>query len=88
MNSRDFAFWLQGFFELTGNHAYGLNAEAVDVIRGNLLSVMRNERNPRQEVKVTDRLMDNRPLTTFIKDSSANALEHPQFGRALESDKT
>lgn len=85
MNSRDFAFWLQGFFELTGKHTYDLNAEAVDMIRGNLLAVMRNERNS-QVIKFVDRVPDNAPLYNFAK--SVDALEHPQFGRALSSDKT
>ena len=45
MTSRDFAFWLQGFFELGGG-AGGLDAEQVECIRRHLALVFVHEIDP------------------------------------------
>lgn len=45
MTSRDFAFWLQGFFELGGG-AGGLDAEQTECIRRHLALVFVHEIDP------------------------------------------
>lgn len=44
MTSRDFAFWLQGFFELTGTKE--LTIEQVDQIKKHLHLVFKHEIDP------------------------------------------
>jgi hypothetical protein len=45
MNSRDFSFWLQGFFELT-NTAGGMTPEQTDAVKRHLALVFRHEIDP------------------------------------------
>ena len=44
MNSRDFCFWLNGFFEI--GDAKALTAEQVDVIKKHLALVFKHEIDP------------------------------------------
>ena len=53
MTSRDFCYWLQGYFELTGGHcvpgeklAYGLTHEQVAAIERHLALVFKHEIDP------------------------------------------
>lgn len=46
MTSRDFAFWLQGFFEITGTEAITMNAEQVAMVKRHLALVFIHEIDP------------------------------------------
>jgi len=53
MTSRDFCFWLQGFFEIAGNtparepsNRWNLNDSQVDMIRNHLALVFKHEIDP------------------------------------------
>ena len=46
MRSRDFAFWLQGFFELTDTDGKGLHPDQVRMIRRHLALVFQHEIDP------------------------------------------
>jgi hypothetical protein len=48
MTSRDFAFWLQGFFELAGDDAASLVPEQVHLIKQHLSLVFVHEIDPSQ----------------------------------------
>lgn len=43
MNSRDFVYWLQGYFELAGGSSCNLNKEQVDAIKEHLKLVFVKE---------------------------------------------
>jgi hypothetical protein len=44
MKSRDFAYWLQGFFEISG--ASGISGEQAETIRKHLALVFKHEIDP------------------------------------------
>lgn len=46
MTSRDFCYWLQGFFELAGTEAAFLTTEQSKIIRAHLNMVFRHEIDP------------------------------------------
>lgn len=46
MTSRDFAFWLQGFFEISGADALTMNAEQVAMVKRHLSLVFIHEIDP------------------------------------------
>ena len=46
MTSRDFAYWLQGFFEISGTEALTMNAEQVTMVRKHLAMVFVHEIDP------------------------------------------
>lgn len=53
MNSRDFCFWLQGYFEIHGNRpvqepqcTYGLNESQIEMIKRHLELVFKHEIDP------------------------------------------
>lgn len=46
MTSRDFAFWLQGFFEISGTDAITMNAEQVSMVKKHLALVFIHEIDP------------------------------------------
>lgn len=46
MTSRDFAFWLQGFFEITGADSLTMNAEQVAMVKKHLALVFIHEIDP------------------------------------------
>jgi hypothetical protein len=46
MRSRDFAYWLQGFFEIDGDENRPLTAEQVRKIRNHLAMVFKHEIDP------------------------------------------
>lgn len=48
MTSRDFCFWLQGFFELRADpgHEAGLTIEQADMVKRHLALVFRHEIDP------------------------------------------
>ena len=46
MKSRDFVYWLQGFFELGGGNVKSLNSEQVELIRKHLSLVFIHEIDP------------------------------------------
>ena len=46
MTSRDFAYWLQGFFEISGTSALTMNAEQVAMVRKHLDMVFVHEIDP------------------------------------------
>lgn len=46
MTSRDFAFWLQGFFEISGPDALTMNAEQVTMVKKHLNLVFAHEIDP------------------------------------------
>ena len=48
MTSRDFAFWLQGFFEINGvkKGGYEITDEQIDVIKSHLNLVFKHEIDP------------------------------------------
>lgn len=43
MTSRDFTFWLQGFFELRGDTNEGLSAQQVKIVKEHLGLVFKHE---------------------------------------------
>lgn len=46
MTSRDFAYWLQGFFEVSGTNALTMNAEQVAIVKQHLNMVFAHEIDP------------------------------------------
>ena len=46
MTSRDFAYWLQGFFEISVTDALTMNAEQVTMVRKHLAMVFVHEIDP------------------------------------------
>lgn len=46
MTSRDFAYWLQGFFEISGTDALTMNAEQVSMVKRHLNLVFTHEIDP------------------------------------------
>lgn len=46
MTSRDFAYWLQGFFEISGVDALTMNAEQITLVRKHLNMVFIHEIDP------------------------------------------
>lgn len=46
MTSRDFCFWLQGYFEITGVPLEGFGREQVAAIRNHLALVFKHEIDP------------------------------------------
>jgi hypothetical protein len=46
MTSRDFAYWLQGFFEISGTEALTMNAEQVSMVKKHLSMVFIHEIDP------------------------------------------
>lgn len=46
MTSRDFAYWLQGFFEISGTNALTMSAEQVSMVRKHLDLVFAHEIDP------------------------------------------
>ena len=46
MTSRDFAYWLQGFFEISGTNALTMTAEQVAMVRRHLDMVFIHEIDP------------------------------------------
>lgn len=46
MGSRDFAYWLQGFFEISGTDALTMNAEQVAMVKRHLNMVFIHEIDP------------------------------------------
>lgn len=59
MTSRDFCFWLQGYFEINGNqprppeHCDSLNSEQIKMIKKNLNLVFKLEIDPSMEPIIT-----------------------------------
>ncbi len=43
MTTRDFCYWLQGYFELNGVSEYGLSKEQVEMIQKHLYVVFKHE---------------------------------------------
>ena len=59
MTSRDFCFWLQGYFELTqGSHLVGLSPGQVDVVKRHLALVFAHEIDPAMGEKPHQGLLD------------------------------
>lgn len=49
MNSRDFCFWLQGWFEVQfGNSAASMDASQAEIVRKHLALVFKHEIDPSQ----------------------------------------
>ncbi len=46
MKSRDFCYWLQGFFEISGGSAVILNSEQIQMIQNHLNMVFVHEIDP------------------------------------------
>lgn len=46
MNSREFAYWVQGYFEINGNKSEGLSVQQVDIIKRHLSLVFKHEIDP------------------------------------------
>lgn len=46
MQSRDFCYWLQGYFEIEGSERTALNPEKVDIIKKHLAMVFVHEIDP------------------------------------------
>lgn len=46
MTSRDFAYWLQGFFEVSGTNALTMSAEQVTIVKQHLNMVFAHEIDP------------------------------------------
>ncbi len=46
MTSRDFCYWLQGFFEITGGLPSGLSKEQVECIKKHLALAFKHEIDP------------------------------------------
>jgi len=46
MTSRDFCYWLQGFYEITGGAAAGLTAEQSEIVKRHLAMVFAHEIDP------------------------------------------
>lgn len=46
MTSRDFCYWLQGFYEIIGGAAAGLTAEQSEIVKRHLAMVFAHEIDP------------------------------------------
>jgi hypothetical protein len=46
MTSKEFAYWLQGFFEISGESAKELNAQQTDMVKRHLALVFKHEIDP------------------------------------------
>lgn len=46
MKSRDFCFWLQGYFELKDEGGHGLNKEQFEIVKKHLALVFKHEIDP------------------------------------------
>jgi hypothetical protein len=74
MTSRDFAYWLQGFFEI--NEPQTINKQQVEIIKNHLNLVFKHEIDPslnegktKEEVKELHDIHDGKKkLSDFIKD--------------------
>lgn len=56
MKSRDFCYWLQGFFELTGGHAdRGLSGEQAQIIQRHLALVFKHDLNPQAQIWIDEK---------------------------------
>lgn len=71
MTSRDFAYWLQGFFEISGSNI--LDVEQIDVIRNHLNLVFKHEIDPslnagktEEEVKELQDVHDGKKKKLFM----------------------
>lgn len=51
MKSRDFCYWLQGFFEITG-HATQLRAQQTEIIQRHLALVFKHDIDPQAYVEM------------------------------------
>lgn len=51
MNTVDFCFWLQGFFEISGNTE--INAKQAEIIKNHLNLVFKHEIDPLRESETT-----------------------------------
>ena len=59
MTSRDFAYWLQGFFEISGTDALTMSAEQVTMVKKHLNMVFVHEIDPSMgDQKHQDKLND------------------------------
>jgi hypothetical protein len=52
MNSIDFCFWLQGYFEISGNTV--INAEQAGIIKDHLNLVFKHEIDPLREIQTIE----------------------------------
>jgi hypothetical protein len=78
MTSRDFAYWLQGFFEINGvkKGGYEITDEQIDIIKSHLNLVFKHEIDPslnegksKEEVKELQDVHDGKKkLSDFIKE--------------------
>lgn len=46
MTSRDFCFWLQGYFEIGNRQAQGLDIDQVEIVKRHLALVFKHEIDP------------------------------------------
>ena len=56
MTSRDFVYWLQGYFELSGTKEIGL--EKVSIIRNHLNMVFKHEIDPNMGDSMQQNILD------------------------------
>lgn len=65
MTSRDFAYWLQGFFEI--GKSTELNAEQTDLVKRHLALVFKHEIDPSyggpQHQQELEKIHDKQPMT-------------------------
>lgn len=72
MNTIDFCFWLQGYFEISGTH--DLSPEQVEVIKNHLSLVFKHEIDPLREKETTT------PKKELDKAHSTHPLAHAFSG--------
>jgi hypothetical protein len=75
VTSRDFAFWLQGYLELTPGQPAPLSAEQVDKVRRHLALVFIHDIDP--SLKLANKRLED--LAQKIHDDAMKPLPSPVF---------
>lgn len=86
MNSRDFAYWLQGFFELTKDKGEGLTPEQTDLVKRHLNLVFVHDIDPSMGPKEHQdklNLIHNKPWPTTEEEALAKWGPCPEEGWTL-----
>ena len=68
MTSRDFCYWLQGFFEIASVNVENLNETQVKQIRAHLALVFRHEIDPSFKDEGRQGVHDSAPNQTYCGD--------------------
>lgn len=82
MKSRDFVYWLQGYFEILApaQNCGSLTAEQVHVIRNHLAMVFKHEIDPEGGDSILQEALNNlhkRPSPPFLPEVPATSIGDP-----------